>query len=86
MKKILATLLCLTMAAPCFAAPNYRFDAPAPRHDYNMPPVEYRQPHVQRYVHHYEPVGCRPVSQRTKTLAAVAGVGIAAAVISAIVD
>lgn len=80
MKKIIATALCLTIASPCLAAGRYDYRYPAQR--YNMQPKpQYR---VEHY-HHYQPQYKR-CSQRTKTLAAVAGVGIAATIISAFVD
>lgn len=87
MKKIIAVALCLGIASPCFAAPNFRYDQPC--NDFNRPHVEYRQPHMERSMHEFEPAPGRVhhrTSPRTKTLAAVAGVGIAAALISAIVD
>ncbi len=81
MKKIIAAALCLTIASPCLAAGRY--DYRYPHHGYNMPP----RPHyrVEHYHYRYQQP-YKPCSQRTKTLAAVAGVGIAAAIISAIVD
>lgn len=81
MKKIIATALCLTIAAPCFAAGRYHKHYPN-RH-YNNPHYEYRyerHTHVHRCHHN-----CAS-DHRTKTLAAVAGIAGIATVISAIVD
>lgn len=79
MKKFIATALCLTIASPCFAAGRYDKYYPTPQ--YNMPPhYEYR------YEPHHKAPAVKHCSQRTKTLAAVAGVGVAAAIISAIID
>ncbi len=80
MKKIMATMLCLTIATPSFAfckhqRPMYhRTDNP--HYTY----VVYNNtPHIRHYKH-------QRISQRTKTLATVAGIAGAAAVISAIID
>lgn len=79
MKKFIATALCLTIASPCFAVGRYDSHYPMPRN--NMPPrYEYR------YDQHHNPPAVKPCSQRTKALAVVAGVGVAAAIISAIID
>ena len=79
MKKFIATALCLTIASPCLAAGRFDPHYPAPRN--NIPPrIEHRYEH-----RNFAPVD-RPCSQRTKMLAVVAGVGIAAALISAVID
>lgn len=78
MKKILATVLCLAIAAPCFAKP--------PRHHFNRPP---RHPHYEyRYDYHYNHRCGRECSSyhRTRTFATIAGVAGLATVISAIID
>lgn len=79
MKKIIATALCLTISAPCFAMGRYDRHYPNPN---NRPP---RPVYEQRYDYnrHYKP--CK-TSQRTKTIAAVAGVAGVAMIISALVD
>ncbi len=81
MKKIIATALCLTITTPCFAAGRYY-------EYYPQQPAHNMQP---RYENRYEPHQKPPKyhhhnSSRTKTLAVVAGVGVAAAIISAIID
>lgn len=83
MKKILATVLCLAVTTPCFAA---GFDPYSPHgrgfdngfHGQRPPKMEKR---CDRY-HYVE----RKSSRTTKTLATVAGVAGIAAIISAIVD
>ncbi len=84
-KKFIAAFLCLTMASPCFAAGRYNKHYPYQTHRHND--VHY---HIeQRYDYHNDIHRHRKVcrtSQRTKTLAAVAGVAGLAMFISAVVD
>lgn len=78
MKKVIATALCLTITAPCFAAGRYnpnRMDCPRYEQGYDCRRNNHRLPRPD----------CRS-SQRTKTLAAVAGIAGVAMLISAIAD
>ena len=79
MKKIIASVLCLTLAAPCLAAGRY--------HNY-YPNKHYKRPHYEyRYEHHTNVHRCKyGCTSRTKILAAVAGIAGIATVISAIVE
>jgi hypothetical protein len=78
MKKLFATVLCLTLTTPCFAAG--RFDNHPQPHQ-NMQGYRYEQPD------HYEIQPHRKhASATTKTFATIAGVAGVAAIISAIVD
>lgn len=79
MKKIIATALCLTISAPCFAMGRYARHYP--KHN-NRPPCSVYE-HRCKYNNHYRPCN---TSQRTKTIAAVAGVAGVAMIISALVD
>lgn len=76
MKKILATVLCLTVTTPCFAA-GFENHAPYGR-DYD------RQPRIERHIDNH--TAEHRTSKTTKTLAAVAGIAGIAAIISAIAD
>ena len=80
MKKIIATALCLTMATPCFAAGRHHNSRYYVGRQNRPPHIEYG------YEYRNYPPAVRPCSQRTRTLAVVAGVGVAAAIISAIAD
>lgn len=84
MKKIIATALCLTISAPCFAAGRYSSHYPYQAHN-NAPYPHYEQRYdyhndIHRHKDYYR------TSQRTKTLAAVAGVAGLATLISVIAD
>ncbi len=82
MKKIFATILCLAVTTPCFAAGHH---SPYGRgydngyHGQRPPRMEKRCNNNYYYVE-------RRSSKTTKTLATVAGVAGIAAIISAIVD
>lgn len=84
-KKVIATALCLAMTTPCFAAG--RFDVYHPNKDpHRMNPPRYEQRYDYRNDMHKPPrPECRSF-QRTKTLAAVAGIAGVAMLISSIVD
>lgn len=80
MKKILAAMLCLTIATPCFAfCKNER----PMHHRADNPHYTYVVYNNSPHIRHYKP---QRISQRTKTLAAVTGIAGAAAIISAIID
>lgn len=81
MKKIIALMLCLSIAAPCFAWDGHHrrphhYNHRQTVHNHNY--YHYNCDHRNNYYHRS--------SSTTKTLAAVAGVTAVAAVISAIVD
>lgn len=80
MKKFMATMLCLTIAAPCFALGRHH--KPIPHRSYN-PHYTYVVYDNNPHVHHKKP---HRISQRTRTLAAVTGIAGAAAILSAIID
>lgn len=83
MKKVIATALCLTITAPCFAAVRYKNYYPNPN---RMDCPRYEQGYdCRRDNHRFPRPDCRS-SQRTKTLAAVAGIAGVAMLISAIAD
>lgn len=82
MKKIFATILCLAVTTPCFAAGHHspydrRYDNGF--HGQRPPRLEKRCNNNYYYVE-------RRSSKTTKTLATVAGVAGISAIISAIVD
>lgn len=83
MKKVIATALCLTITAPCFAAGRYREYYPTPN---RMDPPRFEQRYDYRRDDHRPPKPACHSSQRTKTLAAVAGIAGVAMLISAIAD
>lgn len=83
MKKIIATILCLTITTPCFAYGRYHHHYPN-RHYYHSH-YECRSNHC-RYIHRCNHRCAHIHRSRTKTLAAVAGIAGIATVISAIVD
>lgn len=84
MKKIIATALCLTLASPCFAAGRFHNQYPEPAMDRGMVP-HYEQRYDYHNDIHRQKIHCR-TSNRTKSLAAIAGVAGVAMLISAIAD
>ena len=82
MKKIFATILCLAIITPCFAASHNSHCCRGYGNGYHGQ----RPPRMEkRYNNNYYYVERRS-SKTTKTLATVAGVAGIAAIISAIVD
>lgn len=81
MKKIFATILCLAVTTPCFAAGHH---SPYCR-GYGNGYHGQRPPCMEKRCNNYYYVERRS-SKTTKTLATVAGVAGIAAIISAIVD
>ena len=83
MKKIIATALCITLGAPCFAMgpmgaqPVHQMPAPHASHHMTPPPPK---PHHQIHHRGYH------MSPGAKTAVAVAGVAGLAMVIAAIAD
>jgi hypothetical protein len=79
MKKLFATVLCLTLTTPCFAAG--RFENHPQNPPQNMHGYRYEQPNY----YEGQPHG-RHASVTTKTFATIAGIAGVAAIISAVVD
>lgn len=80
MKKIMATMLCLTIATPCFAFGRHHKHYPTPLRRPHYTYVVYDN---HNDIHVHKP---HRTSQRTKTLAAVTGIAGVAAIISAMID
>lgn len=80
MKKMIATALCLTLGAPCFAM------GPHPQ----MPPQHYGTHHMMtpppKPIHQPHHNSCHHMSKGAKTAVAVAGVTGLAMIVAAIVD
>lgn len=99
MKKIIATLLCLTIAGPCFAAGRFQNQYPDQMmYNNGMQNQRYENQYYgnQRYeeqgydyhndIHRHQPPRYGYTSGRTKTIAAVAGISAVALLISALAD
>ncbi len=81
MKKVIALILCLSIAAPCFAWGGHHA---RPYHKHHRPAVVHQN--IYHYKCNHRNNCCYRTSSTTKTLAAVAGITAVAAVVSAIID